>query len=155
MREFLGISTPAEAIEAMIAGLREHRKWEQFRVDMDTFGEVENGVCFGCAATCTLQQLAGRQFDHDDLWSREYRAQRLHESLEAVRVFELAIDRFRNGVVDLLFDFFHVTEYPQPAEGENWELTTETWEAELPLVEAYLQKVRALDKPSTDTSIPT
>lgn len=60
------LPTPFDAIEAMIKGLERFSDHPQFTVDMITFGSYyetysrpDGGVCFGCAATCTLMDISG------------------------------------------------------------------------------------------------
>lgn len=144
MSTFLDTVTPSEAIRAMIDGLRSHKGLKDFVIDMLHFGRADDGdVCFGCAATCTLEQLAGRRFSPCDIGSVGDRAAYLNVDSRTLAEFEDVMDRFRCGEIHPLFHFCAVEDYP--GVDAPWYLLTSDWEQELPLVEAYLEKLKALD----------
>jgi hypothetical protein len=59
------------AVQAMIDGLKTHSKREDFIIKMSTYGELsEKNICFGCAATCAVQQLSGVTFTADKIRSK-------------------------------------------------------------------------------------
>ena len=51
------------ALQAMVDGLKRQSKRKGFMVDMVTFGNVSPETCYGCAATCTLQEMYGVNFE--------------------------------------------------------------------------------------------
>ena len=100
----------SDAIDAMIKGLREILG-DNFKVDMESFGHANRGVCYGCAATCAIQQIAGKLFTPDDL---EYaymvakKATALDMNKEEMLAFETAIDQFRMGNIWFLLKFYGI-----------------------------------------------
>lgn len=97
------------AVEAMIVGLETQSKREDFIINMSLFGEYseKRTVCFGCAATCAVQQLTGinltasniRQLGHPAALNTEY---------EDTIAFEGAIDNLRTGYIDELAEYFNL-----------------------------------------------
>jgi hypothetical protein len=85
-----------KAVDAMIKGLYRQSKRSDFKIDMATFGFYSGTrkKCFGCAATCTIQQIGNVNFKDDQI----------HEAFKNLNVsngdlqrFENAIDTFRTG----------------------------------------------------------
>jgi hypothetical protein len=134
----LDLHCPADAIRAMIEGLKKAAHDWRFAVDMHTFGRAGIIRCYGCAATCALQEAAGRRFSHSSISYALYRAQFLDVSAYELRLFETSIDYFRQGRPGRLFDFF---DQPVPNIPIDWYLRNNNWESELPRVELYLSKL--------------
>lgn len=112
------------AVRAMIDGLR-NREALGIEIDMTTFGSVVNGVCFGCAATCTLLQAG--LLDIKSVSSRE------------ISEFESRLDMFRRGYpffLQIWYGESNVSYSPQ-----KWCLCSHNWEEQLPEIEAWLEKV--------------
>ena len=84
--------TMKEIILAMIRGLRE----PHVKVNMDTFGAHDEGVCFGCAATNTICEIAGKTFDAAHIKYLPERAGFIECSTVFLDEFENAIDHLRN-----------------------------------------------------------
>lgn len=99
------------AVEAMIDGLKTQSERPDFVVDMDSFGRVNNHpitrepVCFGCAATCTVQQLVGVNFDTNNVLQSCHTVKVDVMHLDLVR-FECVIEALRNGHLGPIFDYF-------------------------------------------------
>lgn len=116
------VTKPSEALQAMVDGLKEQDEREDFEIDMDVWGMVRNKMCFGCAATCAIQKIAGKNLNHDipkeymDKSTGEIRAVHLHEEILGLETtqeatdFECAINNARKGKLPLLFKFFDI--YP-------------------------------------------
>lgn len=85
--------TPRIIILAMTAGLR--KRWVEIR--METFGQTDKGVCFGCAATNTLCQLVGVAFNPSQIKDERTRSRFLKISRSQLDILELAIDWLRRG----------------------------------------------------------
>jgi hypothetical protein len=143
--ECLGFESPIDAIEAMLKGLKKARKRKTFRVQMNTYGDYFNGVCFGCAATITLQEASGRNFKADDsICSRPQRARYVGVNASELCYFEFAMDRFRRGDVSSLFTFFYSPKVILPAPGFSWYMDSCNWETCIPNVRRYLQKLKKI-----------
>jgi hypothetical protein len=156
-REFLGITKPSEAIEAMLRGLKAVHEEGVHKIDMSTFGEVRDGTCFGCAATWALQELVGKPMtaenfrygENNDTWSAhaEYAGVDYHQIVD----FECAVDNSRHGHVSALLWFFGVS---APDAGElqrscsnrgEWALSDysdETQEREIPKVAKFAKYLK-------------
>lgn len=92
--------TAKEIIMSMVSGLRKRHT----EIDMDTFGMIENGVCYGCAATNCIIELAQGEKD----WFFPYDTRLTvsncipPEDLVAAKVivhFEYAINLLRQGEI--------------------------------------------------------
>lgn len=79
------VSKPSEAVQAMIDGLKNRRG---LRINMGTYGQSEDEkskICYGCAATCTVQQVAGKKipaslidFTHERARALSFKIGRAH-----------------------------------------------------------------------------
>lgn len=93
----------AEIVRAMTAGLR--KRWVE--IDMDSFGYVSEGICFGCAATNTVCQIVGKKMAPEHAVSYvcgnyigiKGAAKFAKADINFIERFEPAIDVLRNGSV--------------------------------------------------------
>ena len=85
--------TAKEIVMSMVNGLRK----PVTKINMDTFGEVVSGVCFGCAATNALCYIGN--YSTEDLLKVEGSAPKIEKKIIAMR-FEWAIDDLRKGDID-------------------------------------------------------
>lgn len=88
--------TAKEIILAMIDSLKNPLT----KIDMDSFGHVDNGICYGCAATNTICKIGDLnpniELNADNLWGAKYaRDSRFIEG------FERAIDYLRLGSIKM------------------------------------------------------
>lgn len=136
---------PSNAIKAMIEGLRTQSKRPDFKIRMSTFGSQHPNekVCYGCAATCTLQQLTGINFVADtgrsmieDTYTRAEVLKVRHKDLDK---FEDAIDEFRLCELDPIFAYFGVEKPLIRVHG--WSLQTDDWQEQIPEIEKYVKKL--------------
>jgi len=142
------LKVPSAALQAMVDGLREQDERKDFKVDMGTFGaplfSARRGradICLGCAATCTVQKIAGKNLTADIISHREYRAEVLGFDHTEFAAFERAMDQTRCGSVTELFDFFVV---PQAKDVRpSFRLLNGTWRGQLRKVEAYIKELQA------------
>lgn len=99
------------AVEAMIVGLETQSKRDDFRIAMSTFGKAYKKygkpVCFGCAATCAVQQLTGVNIGVDNIEPKNH-ADAIGTLAEDTIDFEGAIDGLRTGYIDGLAEYFKV-----------------------------------------------
>ena len=120
---FFGITKPSQAIRAMVVGIRQQSRRKKFVVNMTTYGLAgRDGICYGCAATCTIQKLARKNFKPKDLSSkivnglihppfltRENVAAEWGNTTRAVvSKFEHVINEVRQGRLKQLFEFFEL-----------------------------------------------
>jgi len=110
-REILG--KPSSALQAMVDGLREYSGRKDFVVDMGSYGHVEGGICYGCAATCAVQKTLGLDYlsvgysyprSSKDLGSEQL----LGVDSRDLCAFETAIDQARKGDLWELMGYFNV-----------------------------------------------
>lgn len=131
------IKKPSEAVRAMVDGLRNQSNRSDFKVDMDTFGRYQGDVCFGCAATCAVQQATGINLVGEDVYRKSNRAGIKEESLTN---FEIAIDHLRKGHSHL---FIHYFELPNSRKLQYFGIlplmTTKNWEYVLWRYEEYAE----------------
>jgi hypothetical protein len=97
---------PSDALEAMYIGLKNVKRRRGFKLNMQTFGKksflYEKPICFGCAATCALEQLSGKKLlfskiKKHQLWTHEDLASYYKVDFEKFIKFELALDKARKG----------------------------------------------------------
>lgn len=85
-----------DIIMAMVEGLRNPRT----EIDMDDFGKIEDGICYGCAATNAILHIMDAGYEEDDvdhIFRRKYDA----SWPLTLKKFEIAIDRLRKGWVNI------------------------------------------------------
>lgn len=89
--------TGKEVVLVMIAGLEK----EHVKIDMATFGEVRDGVCFGCAATNAICEIANIKIEYVLERQAEEGFEGYFKSIRAkaqiVDYFESAINSLRFG----------------------------------------------------------
>ena len=102
------LGKPSSAIQAMVDGLRQQAKRKNFKIDMATYGEFddEDKVCFGCAATCTVQRAMHKTFRNERMRLIEGRADILGADVNDLSDFENAIDNLRVADIFALFEYF-------------------------------------------------
>lgn len=101
-----------DIIMAMVEGLRTPRT----KIDMLTFGEIEDGICYGCAATNAILHIvdANKEEVVDHIRDRKFDA----DGARALEQFEIEIDWLRRGMVDQYnqyakyYDFAPITPMP-------------------------------------------
>ena len=111
------------ALQAMVDGLERQSKRKGFVVDMKTFGEDGGETCFGCAATCALQEMYGVNFDASNVDPRGERARALGERWQRLNRFEYDMDSARCGYLAGLAALCGINNY----EGADWYLSSYNW----------------------------
>jgi len=139
------ISKPSEALQAMVDGLLEQDQRSDFRIDMATFGnyDPERKICFGCAATCTAQKLAGINFTGKEIDNEREREYFLDIKMADYNDFENVIDSVRRGAVSDLFDYFDIGTGLQYQFDAKFDLENDNWKEQIPEV---LQVIEDLKK---------
>jgi hypothetical protein len=140
---------PSDAIKAMIAGLREIPS-EDFQLNMMTFGRVEERasrkICCGCAATCAVHKLAGRQPSVRYI-GQSQQSVYLGFEVRDLASFEAAIDQFRCGHPMGLFCYYYGYESVRRAvptrlvDNQSWYLSTGEWKSQIPRIERYVEEL--------------
>lgn len=88
--------TAGEIIMAMVDGLKK----KHVQIDMLTFGESEDGICYGCAATNAICEINGVIFTPTVINTERKRREFVNSNDRAFYFdFELAIDYLRKGRV--------------------------------------------------------
>ena len=88
----------SDIMQAMIDGLKK----EHVKVNLETFGDAVNGVCYGCAATNIFCEISGKVFTPENISPLDNRHRFISESDlddEFVFMFEDAIDDLRNTCI--------------------------------------------------------
>ena len=136
LRNLTGIEGYITAIQAMIDGLFAADRRADFVIDMATYGSASDTICYGCAATCALQQITNCQLTHKTIYCK---GQYLDDDIYFIRRFESAIDSFREGIsVPLqVFCGVHI-----PPHYHTWHLTTSNWKQEIYQIQEYVQELR-------------
>ncbi len=149
MTPFFGKTKPSEFLQAMVDGLRAAAETPKQDICMKTFGHVDQeGVCYGCAATWALQNLAGKTLTAEQvelLGSTHELPTKDFYGVSGRRIydFETAIDWARKGEIGELADFCHIARKTLAPWLTRWWLTTMNWRDELPAVEAAIAEMRA------------
>ena len=137
--------TAKEIVQAMIDGLK--KPWVKvdmgsfgdFQIERKWFGLIKKEVCYGCAATNTICEIAGIAFTPDNIWSTGHRATAANATFGFIYDFECAIDYFRMGDIistNRMFGFLDLPAFPIPSEPLP-ELTTENYLVELDHYQKY------------------
>lgn len=100
-------SKPSLALQYAIDGIYKQSKRPDFIVAMYTYGDYDpdRDLCFGCAATCAIQEIANINFNSETIYDHHTRAMSVHCSDDQLQTFELAIDKARVGHFNLLSRF--------------------------------------------------
>lgn len=93
------------AVDAMITGLRTHSGREDFKINMMWWASTDGVLCFGCAATCAVQQLTGINVTKDNVFTVYNHAEWGDDSRDW-RKFASAINCLRQGMLGVIFDYF-------------------------------------------------
>ncbi len=134
------LGKPSTAIQAMFDGLHAQDDRPGFEIQMTTFGYEAAGICYGCAATCTVQQVMGINFTPEEV----ERHTNIFKGIESddVATFEGALDKLRKGEPYKLLELFSVCSSGL-ASRQDWYLTSRDWKEALPKVEAYRDRLIA------------
>ena len=140
--KFRQLKSISHIVDTMIKGLK--KEWVQ--INMGAFGEVVNGVCFGCAATNTLCELMQEPFTENSIVESQRRG-KIGVNESELDNFEAAIDALRCGDTDnflsSLWDIKHLFNFSltclEDIEYDKRlpELTTDNYKENLHYYEAY------------------
>ena len=136
------------AAAAMVAGLKIQAARDDFTVNMMVYGDVNNqkSMCFGCAATCAIQEHTGVDFDADNITDRYTRAAAVDVDMDTMRRFEEAIEGLRCSAAGRLGIFCGLNEEDRLFLDDIFyslpELQHMTWWEDLPKYEAALNVIK-------------
>jgi hypothetical protein len=137
------VKSPSSALQAMVDGLRSQNERHDFHVDMCTFGEYDEDmdICFGCAATCAVQEIFGKNLRGHDIVNIFDRADIFGCDIKDIDSFESAINYARLGNMSLLFEYYGYYGPEFLVTLPHLILYTGNWLINLPLVEEYIKEL--------------
>ena len=100
---------PSIAILRTIQGMRRLKQNKNFKLDMFTFGKVKEGICYGCAATAAIQEIAQIELTQENICTTSQRAKALSFDPKELHLFEHAINDARVGDMVNLLKFCDIT----------------------------------------------
>jgi len=130
---------PSDALEYMCDGLLKQSKRKGFEIRMMTFGCSNGQVCFGCAATSTIQEISGQDLTVSNIRSRQL----IGFDPNELYSFEAVIDAARCGSLDGLFHFCGVSEVSCWQWEFLWEMRDGNWKSCIPKVRRAIREMRA------------
>lgn len=151
------VTKPSQVINAVVTGLRKHSQREDFEIDMSTYGSKRDlgnsPICYGCAATSCLQQLAGRDltaefFIERDFWGEmgDSKGSPLGLDWEEVNNFESVINNFRLGSFGSLFWYFNIilssSKISCLEDNYKFSLETYNWREQLTIVQKLVYELQ-------------
>jgi hypothetical protein len=142
---------PSAALKAMVAGLLAADKSKTHFVDMESFGRVEGvegrPLCFGCAATWSLQAALGRPMTPGEVAAQVGLRQFADQRWEPYDIhrFEEAIDMARLGSLEDLFVYMRKKSHFAEKYNHLFCLNTSNWREQLPAVRKLIRKLIKLN----------
>ncbi len=85
----------SEIVQSMIAGLKKRH----VKIQMNSFGYVQDGVCYGCAATNSICEIMDHRMTPDEMGLLYGKG--VHSEYPFLWGFELAINGLRKGNIQL------------------------------------------------------
>lgn len=134
---------PSIALEFMVKGLLKHSKRKDFKIDMSTFGFYDSlkKKCYGCCATCAVQEVAGKKLKGEEM---SLRGMALNMNDYERGSFEMAIDQARRGDVKGLFYFCEKgNKFNEDTMNNRFSLENKNWKKELPKVRKLIRELKA------------
>lgn len=145
MTPFFGKTKPSEFLQAMVDGLREINPETQ-HVSMWSLGYVDHrNICYGCAATWTLQKLADRKLAPVEVLSLNALAGPLPlNGTDPKRIieFEQAMDGARSGYLTMLAVFCELSGSELARWDRQWEMLTNNYTEAFPKVELAIKDMQ-------------
>lgn len=96
---------PSEILRAMCIGIKAAERRKDFHIYMLTFGQYIEGICYGCAATCTIQELTGKWFTNEKIENDDSRARMMNIDMDELLCLETAVDTARQGYLYNLYKY--------------------------------------------------
>lgn len=135
------INKPSEALEAMVRGVErvKAKEWDNFVIDLDTFGYKVGNTCFGCMATCAVYELGGKSPDTDNVLEKQRYFYLGFDKCD-LDDFEVAMNSARMGGFISLFRYFGF-EYNFQYDN-RFCITNENWETEIEKVNVLIKEMQ-------------
>lgn len=134
---------PSVALTHMVKGLLKQSRRKKFKIYMGTFGKQSRELCFGCAATCTIQNISKINFIPDSsICSIDGRSAKMKMDYRELDVFEIAIDSARSGDLVPLFRFCSLSEINARKFNNEIDLYTYNWKENLPAVRKVISELK-------------
>lgn len=130
---------PSDALEYMCDGLLKQSKRKDFMVTMSTYGGSDGKMCYGCAATSTIQEIAGQNLTDSNI----FRRQLIGFDRRELNAFEVVIDAARKGFLGLLFDFCEVYEIDRSKWNYRWSMKDGNWKSCITKIRKVINEMRA------------
>lgn len=137
---------PSDALQAMVDGLLAQSKREDFKIEMESYGEINDHgtICFGCAATCAIQQIAMKNLPiRYEIERRSFRAEYLELGYRELAFFERAINFARIGDLFFIFQFYNLEKEFDNIFNGSYFLDNDNWKDELPKVEKLIAELKS------------
>ena len=152
----------SDVLQAMVTGLLKSKNDPNFVLKMRTYGYVESGFCYGCAATLTLVEMFGEgqsvsELMFDYVKAHAYRQNFVYAHLSDViplesssgqdslpidlKKIESLVDSVRLGDVSFLIKF--LTGIDNESFDDRWLLNDGNWEKCIPEIEATIAEMIA------------
>ena len=141
-------------LKAMVTGLLKSKADPNFTVEMDSFGYVQDKLCYGCAATVTLVEMFGERRSASELMlgyvkPETYRfeiipaflSNILPNTQDSLFMLEIAVDSARLGDVSSLIEL--LTGEGNTSFDDRWALEDGNWEKCIPEIEATIAEMIA------------
>lgn len=148
------VPKPSDLLFAMIKGLEKQSKRKDFKIDMGTFGDARwvtgnKQICFGCAATCTIQEIAKKKLDPSNIAYLLDRAKLLGFEEGELNQFESWVDLMRRGNDSSIYNsstieaLEHLYDCSLPEPIENLKpLHTRNWKKNIKAYRAYANQLK-------------
>ena len=133
---------PSTALQHMVNGLLKQSQRKKFEVSMGTYGMARKGICYGCAATCTIQNIANKNLSVEFIKDHKKRAKELKIEEHEILRFEYVMNRARLGELFPLFTFCNMRENHHRDFDYRFSLRDYNWEDELPKVRKTISQLR-------------
>lgn len=135
---------PSIALDMMVKGLLKQDRRKDFEVDMGSFGGFAYSVkiCYGCAATCTIQQIAKKNFQSSNIERSSCRAKVMGIDKYELDSFETAIDDARSGYLSALYMFCKITNQESLPKKASFCLDNDNWKEQIPKVKTLILKLK-------------
>jgi hypothetical protein len=143
---------PSTVLEAMINGLLKSKTDPLFTIDMDSYGHIEDGICYGCVASVALADMFGAgQSASELMFAYSLRRAARYTNLSNIIEFstpmdleelEMAVDSARKGEVSKLIQF--LTGEVNRSFDRFWHLENHNWEQQLPKIRLMITRMVAV-----------
>lgn len=133
---------PSVALKHMVTGLLKQSRRRNFEIAMSVFGIANDKTCFGCAATCAVQNIANKNYPPASINHICDRSDYLNIIQEELKKFERAINCARLGELEPLFDFCGINDINVSKFETNFHLCDDDWKKQIPTVKETIAALK-------------